>query len=60
MPDKQMNLDVADHQPPRAFFAYASDPFAQGEAIQEAALRINKTQTVNIQTWEDLRVTGRP
>ena len=54
-----MRLDVSDHQPPRAFFAYASEPFTHSEAIQEAAGQINKSHVVRIQTWEDLRVTGK-
>ena len=57
--DPQMQLGAGEHGPPTAFFAYPSDPFAQSETIREAAGRLNKSQVVTIQTWEDLRISGK-
>ena len=54
-----MQLDVGNQSTPTAFFAYPSHPFAQSEAIRKAAERINKLRVVEIQTWEDLRVSGK-
>jgi hypothetical protein len=59
MRDIQATLEMTDDHPPKAFFAYASEPLAHTEAIQEAAELISKSQVATIETWEDLRISGK-
>jgi hypothetical protein len=57
--DSQMALGVTEHKPPRAYFAYPSQPSAQSEAIKTAATEINKTYVASVRTWEEMSVTGK-
>ena len=41
------------------FFAYPSDPTNSGDAIRAAVEEINKIGVVKLQTWENLRISGR-
>src|SRR5271156_33143 len=55
----QMELEVTDHDLPRAFFAYPSEPYARSETIKQASRDINKAKTVHIRPWEDMSISGK-
>lgn len=44
---------------PTAFYAYPSVPTSVGEVVRAAAYQINRGGQAKIETWEDMRVSGK-
>ena len=45
---------------PKAFFAYPSNRPILMEAIQDAVRELNASKQVNIKTWEECNIGGKP